>query len=118
VNKGLFIATRVRDAIKCNECEKPCCVFVSGKLQATEKKALQQTKEELLHTCGSPLFPEGSTLHQTLVVRESVTCGTPIDVQYYSGAVKFPDICIYCGHSENGPIKELKKQYSFTTILF
>ena len=54
--------------------------------------------EEVYFSGGSPLFPEGHSLHSSLVVRTMLTCKDLVEIAYFSSK-KFTDICIHCGSS-------------------
>ena len=74
-------------------------------------------QEELHYTCGAAPFPGSHDLFDKLVVKEGMSCSTPIETTYYtgSGTSRFEDICYYCGDNEiledNNEIDELKAQY-------
>ena len=70
----LFTGKRVRDLVMCGEC----------------------LKETMNYVCGSDLFPSDHELHQTVYVRTSIECNSPIEAAYYSYS-HFPLICYYCG---------------------
>ena len=58
-------------------------------------------KEANTYICGSPLFPDGSPLESTIVVREALLCGLPMETQYYiSMLVHFPPVSFYSGLGE------------------
>lgn len=117
-HRGIIVKAKVRDLIRCGECHKPRCIFSNSKLSPQESVELQCTKETNIYSCGSPLFPEGSRYVNTIVVREALTCISPIEAQYYSSVlVHFPPICYYCGLSEENlvddeEIKELRTCYA------
>ena len=75
-------------------------------------------KETNLYTCGSPLFSEGTPLASTVITREALTCGSPIETQYYSAVlVHFPPVCYYCDLGEetlvdDDEMKELQTSYA------
>ena len=76
-------------------------------------------KDSKLYTCGSALFPPGSAAADTIVVKEALSCNSPIERQYYSSVlVKFPPVCYYCAVGEesqfvnNEEIKELHQCYA------
>lgn len=57
--------------------------------------------ESHLYTCGSPLFTNESPLHSSVVVRQKLTCSSPIEAQYYSAKlVTMPCVCYWCGGAE------------------
>ena len=49
-----------------------------------EDRAVTRSQEELLYTCGTPLFPGGS-LQDTVLVKEGITCSSPMEAAYYAG---------------------------------
>jgi hypothetical protein len=58
-----------------------------------------------------------SPLYKTVVVRQSITCSSPQETQYYSAKkAAFIDRCYYCGLTEplvdNDEMKELKERYA------
>ena len=71
-----------------------------------------------LYTCGCALFPPLSNFHGIIVVRQNISCISPIEAQYYSSKlVSFPPVCYHCGCAEetlvtDAEITELKQQYS------
>lgn len=72
----------------CCDCGKRRVVYSSKKLSPPEERALCRLQEELLYTCGSPLFP-GGEFQDTIVVREGLNCQTPIETTYYAGKKKY-----------------------------
>lgn len=46
---------------------------------------LKRAMEEQMYTCGSAAFPESHHLYDVLLVRESITCNTTVEVTYYGG---------------------------------
>ena len=117
-NKDLFNAAKVRDVIVCQECYKPRCIYAKGKLSWTERVATKKVKESRLFTCGCALFPECSSYHGTIVVRQKLSCSAPMEAQYFSAKlVYFPPVCYYCGCPEetlcqNDEIAKLKEEYA------
>ena len=73
--------------------------------------------ESCLYTCGMPLFSEESPLHGTIVVRQKLTCSSPIEAQYYSSKlVTLPSVCYWCGGVEETLVfdehyTELQREY-------
>lgn len=69
----------------------------------------------MLYVCGSPLFP-GRQYQDKIVVRQSLTCATYIETQYYAGITEsFDPICFYCGDSQletNRDIEKLKENFA------
>ena len=48
-----------------------------------DKKQVEHMKESKPYTCSSPLFPDDSPLASNVVVREPITCASPIELQYH-----------------------------------
>ena len=97
-NSELFRNTHVRRVINCQDCLKPRCVFATKVLTTEEKAAIALVDESRLFSCGVPLFPPDSPIHKTIVVRQKLTCSSPIEAQYYSAKlVKLPAVCYCCG---------------------
>lgn len=46
---------------------------------------LVMVQDTLYYTCGSPLFPSIHSLYDGVVVREGLSCTSPIETQYYAG---------------------------------
>ena len=74
----------MRGFVHCIECGKRRVVYSARRLDAIQERALIRVQEELLYVCGSPLFPEGQ-YHDTIIVREGITCSVPIEVTYFAG---------------------------------
>lgn len=53
--------------------------------------------QELHHICGNDLYGEGHPLHETVVTRRMLKCSDPVELQYFSSPVSFPDVCYFCG---------------------
>ncbi len=88
-----------------------------GKLSWEEKVSVRRVKESRLFTCGCALFPECSSCHEVIVVRQKMSCSATIEAQYYSAKlVSFPPVCYYCGCPEetlcNAEITKLREEYS------
>lgn len=60
-------------------------VYCASKLTGGEQRAVFRVEEEMLYVCGSPLFP-GGQYQDKIVVRQSLTCATYIETQYYAGS--------------------------------
>ena len=116
-NSELFRNTRVRKVINCQECLKPRCVYAAKVLSWEEKAAIKVIDESHLYTCGMPLFGDSSSLHKTIVVRQKLTCSSPIEAQYFSARlVTLPNVCYWCGGPEETLIfddlyTELQRSY-------
>lgn len=59
-------------------------VYSSKKLGPAEERALCRLQEELLYSCGGPLFP-GGEFQDSIVAREGMSCQTPIETTYFAG---------------------------------
>ena len=104
--------------IVCQECLKPRCVYALRKLNDTETAVVDDIDDSRLYTCGSSLFPSSSCYYDSVAVRQSLSCADPVEVQYYSATlVSFPNVCFYCGASEETLIEDeyvrnLRKEYA------
>ena len=62
---------------------------------------------------GSALFPLGSAAADVIVVKEALSCTSPVETQYYNSVlVKLPHLCYYCGIGEESQFvndKEIKE---------
>ena len=116
-HKGILVKAKVRAVVFCGECHKPRCIYSNSKLSPQEKVVLDCMKETNLYTCGSPLFSEGTPLASTVITREALTCGSPIETQYYSAVlVHFPPVCYYCGLGEE-TLSTMMKWKSFGLLM-
>ena len=77
--KEILVNTKVRAVIICGECVKPRCVYSKKKLSATEQAKLTDVKNSWVYTCGSALFPPSSMFHSTIVIRQNITCSSPME---------------------------------------
>ena len=117
--KAILVSAKVRGAIVCSECYKPQCIYSKAKLSQSESTLVSQLKDSRLYVCGSSLFATGSTLADSVVVKEALTCNSPMEQQYYSAVlVNFEPVCYYCGLGGDGAlvqdeVTELKKSYAF-----
>ena len=104
--------------IICEDCKKARCIYSNSKQFQREALEVDRIKESKLYICGSPLFPDDLPLVSNVVVREAVTCASPIELQYYNSVLlHFPPICYFCSLGEENlvnddHIKELKKLYA------
>ena len=74
------------------------CVYSVSKLSEEQTGLVESIKESNLYTCGAPLFPPGSSLENSIVVREALVCSSYIETQYYSAVlVHFEPVCYFCG---------------------
>ena len=68
-------------------------------------------------------LPHMSALVDTVVVRQTIGCASPIETQYYSATlVSFPPVCYYCGASEESLVEDdnthqLKQDYAIVRPL-
>lgn len=111
------MGTRVREVIRCGECIRPRCIYSAAKLTPQDSSAVRHQKEEDIYTCGSPLFPETSHYYDSIVMREGLTCLSPVKVNYFAGkTISFPEVCFHCGTKENisldDSIQMLKRRYT------
>ena len=56
-NKSLLAVIKVRNTIKCVDCQKPRCIYAGKALSPSQATALQHIKEAEMYKCGSVLFP-------------------------------------------------------------
>ena len=120
LHKTLLQGAKIRDFVKCVECQKPRCVYSASKLNFTDQLAFRKVKEGdigLQYTCGSCLFPQDSKYYDTLVVRESLTCTSSMETGYYASKMSaFKPVCFHCGIgddlADDDNLKNLKRTYS------
>ena len=99
--KALLLRGKVRGCIACSECNTPRCIYSHSKLTLSEVSEIPQIKNSKLYTCGSVLFPPGSS-HENTIVREALVCVKNIKTQYYSSIlVHFLPVCCYYGLERN-----------------
>ena len=95
-NKSTLVKAKVRAIISCEECKKPRCIYANSRLSSEEEGCVKCMKEAKTYTCASQLFPDGSPLGGTILVRKALVCGLPIETQYYTSVlVHFPPVCFY-----------------------
>ena len=87
--KAILVSAKVRGAIVCSECYKPRWIYSKAKPSQSESTLLSQLKDSRLYLRKSSLFATGSTLADSVVVKEALTCNSPIEQQYYSAVVNF-----------------------------
>ena len=115
--KAILVSSKVRCIMTCNECFKPRCVYSKSKLTKAEQVALKEVRESNLYLCGSSIFIPDSPYYDSVCVKESLNCGDPIELSYYSAAlVRFPLVCYWCGMPEESLVrdaeyKELEKNF-------
>ena len=96
--KDIIVSSKVRCVLTCQECFKPRCVYSKSKLTCEGKSAIEELQDSRLYTCGSSLFPPESPVSNTICVRESLTCSSPMELSYYSSTlVHFLPVCYWCG---------------------
>ena len=83
----IFVAAKVRSVIECRECEKPRVVYSGSKLTVQDLNEVKKAADSLLYVCGAPLFPSGNPLGDKVIVREALSCESPLETAYYSGTV-------------------------------
>ena len=117
-NKSLLTVIKVRNTIKCVDCQKPRCIYAGKALSPSQATALQHIKEAEMYKCGSVLFPPTHGLHGLVIVRTTLACEMPVESNYFGAtSVKFPDLCNHCGGVSGAPLmnddnfKELIKQF-------
>ena len=109
--------------MSCVECKKPRCLYSHTRLSSEVLSEVECIRESCLYTCGASLFPEDALI-RSVVVRQPIVCGSPIEYQYYSSVlVHFPPVCYFCGIGEESlvnddEIKELKKSYAVYPVCF
>ena len=84
--------------VQCTECNMWRLVFSRYKLDATQRKHLQNILDEHDYSCGASLLdlnlPE---IYKDVDIRDH-SCHDPIEVLYYTA--KYAPICIYCAEDE------------------
>ena len=90
-----------------------------------ETALLEEPDDSRLYPCGSHLFPPSSSHYESIVVRASLSCTDPVEVQYYSATLaSFAQVCYFCGLMFNYKYLGIGIQYcklnggSFPTIQF
>ena len=96
--KDALVSAKVRGTIICSELKAiPRLHYLKS-----ESALLLQTKYS---RCDSALFASGSALADTVIVKEALTCNSPMESQYYSVVlVKFELVCYYCGFGGDGSL--------------
>ena len=72
----------------------------AAKLTTAEARAVTRVEEELLYVCGNPLFHAGG-FRDMMLVRESLSCVSPIEATYYAGLLTVNFESYYCKASLN-----------------
>lgn len=75
----LFHLAQVRNYVVCHDCGKRRVVYSAAKLPREQEKEVIRVKEELLYSCGNPLFP-GGNFQDIIIVKEGISCQSPIQV--------------------------------------
>ena len=87
VEKNLFVNSKVRSVIKCQECCKPRCVYYAlKKLTSAESALVEETGSSELYICGSPLFPpsfDSTVVHRTCFVQTQWKFSTTVQLEYH-----------------------------------
>jgi hypothetical protein len=104
-----------RMTVNCGECDKPRVLFSVAVLKDAEKVTIKAHTEEIDYVCGQPLFIEEHVMQETVVVKEGLTCQTPVQPVYYSSG--YQAVCAFCGEKdsdemvENEEIADLKRNF-------
>ena len=80
-----ILSAKVRQFVVCAECGKRRCIYSKEVLSLPDLRALERVQDDLFYVCGAPLFPEDDPLRDKLIVREGISCMSPIEITYYSG---------------------------------
>lgn len=98
INKDLLVGTRARTFIACSDCGKSRVVYSKTKLSKLAGDAVRRVCEQNTYCCGDPLFPESGISYDSIVVREGITCTSPMETTYYSNIItRFEPCCFHCG---------------------
>lgn len=62
-------------------------IYCKERLSTPTCRSLDRVQEELVYTCGAPLFPEGHKYFKTLIVKEGLDCDSPVETTYYAGEI-------------------------------
>ncbi|CAB4435728.1 unnamed protein product [Rhizophagus irregularis] len=98
---GLYINTKVREFITCNECSKVRCLFSGRQLTEQDGLEIRHAIENWPYTCGSTVFPQDHNLFDKVFVREKICCKTPMEFTYYSCRKVHSDRCYHCGSTDD-----------------
>lgn len=79
-----YLIAKVRNYVVCHDCGKRRVVYSAAKLTREQETAVTRVKEELLYSCGNPLFP-GGAYQDIIIVKEGMNCQSPMETTYYSG---------------------------------
>ncbi len=110
---AFFTGAKVRGLAPCLACDKPRCLYSEKQSTYTESKDIVLLAiESNFYVCGSPLFPDSHPLFESIRVRTSVTCESPIERCYYSNkTLKLPPLCAHCGEKECSILSEFQERY-------
>jgi hypothetical protein len=104
-----WTASNVQHVLKCQKCDKPCCIY-AWPLQLEDfgerlhhlKNIIEQPFYE--YFCGDSLFGlhEDQILHHPLFkdcfyVRRALVCGMDLENTYYTSQKKFEPVSFHCG---------------------
>ncbi|CAG8577073.1 6206_t:CDS:10 [Gigaspora margarita] len=112
--KYILIAKKIRDYIKCENCQKCHCVYSNKSLTDDEQYAYQQALESYSYSCGAPIFPDDYYLKETIFVCTQINCDSPVEILYYlSCKIGNYSICYYCGNNNDLiiPSQSLKEHF-------
>lgn len=60
--------------------------YSQAKLTTTELRSVTRVEEELVYTCGNPLFYAGQ-FRDKILVKEGLSCSSEIEAAYYAGII-------------------------------
>lgn len=110
-NSSMFVVSKMRDAVSCNECSRPRLIYSMTKPKAKELQALDAYKEGIDYQCGDSLFDDDAEgddkqLAETFHVRRAITCRDPMEQSYFNhgnvrGCVDLEWVCSRCGAGPN-----------------
>ena len=93
-----------RSVVACVECRKPRVLCAKQKLSRRHELSLATALSEFDYTCGSPLLAPDHPLVDKVMLRENLSCVSPIELPHYGTCdVGWQDICTHCGN-EGGEI--------------
>ena len=75
-------------------CESNARSHVVCALSGDQRKKVKQVIHSGVYSCGCGLFPTDSSLCDTVICRQALSCKDPMEAQYYiSVCVAFPPVC-------------------------
>ena len=107
--KSVFVSSKVRDAVVCDECGRPRLIYSMKKPLKKEYDSLTSYKETVDYTCGSALFcdkddlaDEFKPLAETFHVKQARSCRDDVETEYFNysnvrGRAEFEWVCTRCG---------------------